>query len=204
MTFVVGLTGGIGSGKSTVAKLFADKGITVIDTDQLARDVVEPNQPALQAIYQKLGPTILLPDGHLNRSLLRQMIFKNSSLRMWLENLLHPLIRDEIKHQTEISLSPYCIVVIPLLFETSPNPLIDRILTVDLPEEDQVKRTQIRDHLTDEEVKAILKSQVNRELRLEKSDDIIRNEGSVQELIPQVDNLHHLYLLLSRNSKNGI
>ncbi len=202
MTYVIGLTGGIGSGKSTVAKLFSDKGVTVIDTDQLARDVTAPDQPALQLIQKKFGKEILLPDGNLNRSLLRQMIFDDPAKRIWLEQLLHPLIRTELKRLAEASASPYCIAVIPLLFETQPNPLINRVLTIDLSEEDQIQRTQIRDKLSPEAVHAILKTQASRELRREKADDIIYNHGSIEDLVSQVDQLHQAYLLLAKSQSS--
>ncbi len=119
---VVGLTGGIGSGKSTVANLFAEHGVPIIDTDVLARDLTLPNQPALAAIAQHFGQTVLHPDGSLNRGTLRNIIFANEAERTWLEHLLHPLIRAEIKQQIQNLPSPYCIVVIPLLFETKTNP----------------------------------------------------------------------------------
>lgn len=195
---VIGLTGGIGSGKTTVANLFAEKGVTIIDTDQLARDVIEPGKPALEKIIQKFGQTILLPNGSLDRTALRKHIFNHPEDREWLEKLLHPLIREEMKYQAEHSTSPYCIAVIPLLFETKPNPLIDRILVVDTTEEEQIKRAHTRDNTSPQQIKAILKSQASRNQRVSGADDIIINTGSPEELIPQVDQLHQLYLILSQ------
>lgn len=200
---IIGLTGGIGSGKSSVALLFAKKGITVIDTDQLARDVTEPGQVALNKIIEKFGPSILNSDATLNRAKLRAIIFEDAQQRTWLEELLHPLIRNEITKQVNLSHSPYCIVVIPLLIETAPNPLINRVLVVDTNENEQIKRTQIRDNKTAEEVKAILKTQASRSQRLMAADDIIENEGSLNDLTAQVDRLHAFYLSLS-TTKNEI
>jgi dephospho-CoA kinase len=196
MTYVIGLTGGIGSGKTTVANLFAEKGITVIDTDQLARDVILPGQAALKNIHEKFGSEVISPDGTLNRAALRKIIFQDSAKRVWLEQLLHPLIRAEMQRQIETSTSPYCIVVIPLLFETEPNPLINRILTVDIPEEEQIKRAQLRDQLPAEEIATILKTQASRELRLQKSHDVIHNHGTIKDLQSQVEKLHQHYLTL--------
>lgn len=194
---VVGLTGGIGSGKSTVAKLFAEKGITVIDTDQLARDLTLPGQPALNKIVAEFGKNILLPDKTLNRAELRQQIFTDPAKRRWLEELLHPLIRAETKRLIESAKSPYCIVVIPLLFETKPNPLINRILVVDATEEQQITRAKTRDRLTEKEIQAIIHTQVARQHRLDNADDIILNDGDLKHLIPQVEKLHLYYLKIA-------
>ncbi len=191
---IVGLTGGIGSGKSTVAKLFAEKGITVIDTDQLARDLTLPGQTALNKIIAEFGKNILLPDQTLNRAQLRQQIFTDPSKRRWLEDLLHPLIRAETKRLIESAKSPYCIVVIPLLFETQANPLINRTLVVDATEEQQIKRAKTRDHLSEKEIQAVINTQVTRQHRLNNTDDIISNNGELKDLIDQVEKLHIGYL----------
>lgn len=191
---VVGLTGGIGSGKSTVAKLFADKGVTVIDTDQLARDLTQLNQPAFKKIIEKFGTALLNEDGTLNRAALRKIVFADPEKRMWLEKLLHPLIRMEIKRQIKINHSPYCIVMIPLLLETKPNPLIQRILVVDATEEQQIERAHTRDKLSIEEIKTIMQSQVKRDQRLAAADDIIDNAGQLEGLTSQVNKLHEFYL----------
>lgn len=196
---VVGLTGGIGSGKSTVATLFAKKGISIIDTDQISRDITNPDGIALNAIVKEFGNDILLPDKTLNRSLLRKKIFDNSNERVQLEQILHPLIREEIKKQVALATSPYCIVVIPLLFETKPNPLINRILVVDAPESLQIERAKVRDQLTEEAIQAILDSQVAREIRLHGAQDVINNDGSMADLQFQVDALHEHYLALSKS-----
>src|SRR5579883_1238465 len=147
---VIGLTGGIGSGKSTVAKLFIERGVTVIDSDKLARDVVLPGQAALKQVAEKFGSAVMKPDGTLDRNALRKIIFEDENSRNWLEQLLHPLIRAEMKKQIKNANPPYCIIMIPLLLETENNPLIDRILVVDSAEADQIKRTQKRDNATEE------------------------------------------------------
>jgi len=194
---VVGLTGGIGSGKSTVARLFAEKNVTIIDTDQLARDLTQPTTSALQEIVKLFGQDVLLPNGALNRSKLRTIVFSDEKKRLQLEQILHPLIRNEVKRQSESSDSPYCIVVIPLLFETEPNPLIQRVLVVDASKELQLFRTSQRDNVSSDEVDAILKTQVSREKRLNLADDVIRNDGIVEDLYPQVEKLHQYYLSLA-------
>jgi dephospho-CoA kinase len=197
---VIGLTGGIGSGKTTVAKLFAERGITVIDTDQLARDVTKIGQPALKEIAEQFGTNILQSDGGLNRTALRRIIFTDDAKRIWLEKLLHPLIRAEMKRQAEAATSPYVIAVIPLLLETEPNPLINRILIIDAPEAEQIKRTCFRDNTTTEEVTKILQSQVSRKERLARADDIITNDGVVNDLKSQVDRLHGFYSALAQKT----
>lgn len=196
---VVGLTGGIGSGKSTVARLFAEKNVTIIDTDQLARDLTQPDQSALQEVVKLFGQTILLPNGSLNRSKLRTIVFSDEKKRLQLEKILHPLIRIEVERQIKSSDSPYCIVVIPLLFETERNPLIQRVLVVDTTKELQLSRTATRDNVSPNDVDAILKSQVSREKRLKLANDVIQNDGIIEDLIPQVEKLHQKYLALSKD-----
>lgn len=197
---VIGLTGGIGSGKSTVAHLFSEKGVEVIDTDQLARDVTQPGKEALKKIVEKFGAEILLPDGSLNRTALRHKIFAQAEDRVWLEKLLHPLIRNEMKHLADTSHAVYCIVVIPLLFETEPNPLINRVLVVDAPETAQIERVQSRDKSSQEQVQTIINTQISRDQRLAKANDIIYNHGDINELTHQVEELHRFYLLLAESS----
>jgi dephospho-CoA kinase len=195
---VVGLTGGIGSGKSTVAALFQARGITIIDTDQLARDVVQPQTLAYHAIVKQFGEAMLTASGDINRKALGDRVFANPAERTWLENLLHPLIRAEMAKQVADAVSPYCIVVIPLLFETTPNPLINRILVVDLDEALQKQRVVERDQLPVEKLEAILAAQVNRNTRLQGAHDVIHNDENIADLESQVANLHRLYLSLSQ------
>lgn len=195
---VIGLTGGIGSGKSTVASLFEEKGISIIDTDQLARDLTLPGKPALQKIVGKLGENLLLADGSLDRAALRKLVFSDDQERIWLENLLHPLIRAELEHRIKsITDAPYCIVVIPLLIETKPNPLINRILLVDAKKDQQLNRAALRDNQSSGEIYTILNKQATREQRLKAADDVISNVGKLEDLVGQVDAFHRYYLSLS-------
>lgn len=196
---VIGLTGGIGSGKSTVANFFSKKNITIIDTDHLTRVLTQPNKPAYKKIIKKFGNDILSPDQTIDRRKLRKLIFNEQAHRLWLEKLLHPLIRTEVKRQITSSKSPYCIVVIPLLFETKPNPWINRILVVDAAESLQVDRTKVRDNMPTADIQTILRTQVNRDRRLSGADDIIYNDGKIEDLIPQIEKYHQLYLSLASN-----
>lgn len=197
---VIGLTGGIGSGKTTVGKLFERLGATVIDSDQLSRNVTLPNRPALNQIVEHFGEKILQKDGSLDRTALRNIIFKNENERIWLEKLLHPLIRKEMKDKIQSADSLYCIIIIPLLLETEPNPLIQRILVIDSPESEQIKRTQTRDRSTPDEIKAIINTQVNRKKRLLAAHDVIINDGSLEDLAPQVERLHGFYSALAKKN----
>ncbi|MCD6038801.1 MAG: coaE 1 [Gammaproteobacteria bacterium] len=194
---VVGLTGGIGSGKSTVAALFEKKGARVIDTDQLARDLTLPGQIAFNKIVEKWGKRILLADGTLDRAQLRKLIFSNPDERHWLEQLLHPLIRETMQALIQSACSPYCIAVIPLLLETKPNPLINRILVVDTTEKNQLLWAKKRDNLSENEIKAIIQTQVRRQERLAAADDVIFNHGPFEDLTLQVEKLHEIYFSLS-------
>lgn len=193
---IIGLTGGIGSGKSTVAKLFEEKGITVIDADQLARDLTLPGKPALNKIIEKFGADMLLPNHTLDRSKLRKLIFMDDHKRTWLEQLLHPLIRDEIGQHIKAADSPYCIVMIPLLIESAPNPLINRILVVDAKKEEQLERAATRDKQSGGEIYTILSKQATRAQRLKAADDVISNMGTLEDLQGQVDALHRYYMSL--------
>jgi len=199
---VIGLTGGIGSGKSTVAKLFASLGIEIIDADLIARNVVTPNSPALAEIITHFGTDIINDDKGLNRSKLRQLIFENEADRKWLEQLLHPLIREKIKEAIQNVQSAYCIVAIPLLLESTPNPLIERILVIDAPEQLQIERSVQRDGCTAEDVQAIMKTQVSRKQRLSAADEVIQNDSDLASLKKQIDELHQLYLQMARSEPN--
>jgi len=197
---VIGLTGGIGSGKSTVAKLFVTLGVPVIDMDQIARQVVEPGQTALTQITHEFGASILDADGHLNRRKLRELIFDSAENRRRLEAILHPLIRQETQRQISKLDAAYCIVVIPLLLESNQRSLIDRILVVDVPEALQITRTMQRDHVSTSDVQKILAAQVNRSSRLAAADDVIDNSAGLEQVRIRVAELDQQYRSLARNT----
>lgn len=197
---IIGLTGGIGSGKSTVAEMFADKQIPIIDTDLIARDVVEPGQPAYNEVISRFGTEILEADGTINRARLRRIVFTDEKQRIQLEAILHPAIRQAVRQAVAQLTTAYCIVVIPLLFETRHYEFIDRVLVVDCPPELQIKRAVQRDQLTVPEVKKILAAQVKREIRLDGADDIIVNDSDLAHLRTEVNRLHDLYLQIATRS----
>lgn len=196
MVFIVGLTGGIGSGKTAVSDRFAKLGIKIVDADVCARVVVEPGRPALAQIVDHFGPEVLQADGSLDRARLRQIVFANEAERKWLESLLHPLIFEEMWSQLQSANSPYAILVSPLLVEAGQNAICQRILVVDVPEDVQLARTMARDANSAEQVKAIMASQASRDARLAKADDVITNDSSLESLWQQVDQMHQRYLAL--------
>ncbi|MDD4904976.1 MULTISPECIES: dephospho-CoA kinase [Methylobacter] len=193
----VGLTGGIGCGKSTVAEIFADLNIPVLDADQIAHSLVEKGQPALARIQQEFGASILNPDGSLNRRHLREIVFSDLKQKQKLESILHPLIYKTLQAELEPLVAPYCIISIPLLFETDMTHLVDRILVIDCPVETQIERVKIRDNLTIERIQSIIDNQVSRAYRIAKADDLIDNSTTDYRLAEQVKKLHNLYLSLS-------
>lgn len=195
--FVVGLTGGIGSGKSVVANAFANLGIPIIDADQAARDVTQPGMPATKTIEKHFGNSMINPDGSLDRGALRQRVFSHPNDRQWLERLLHPLIREHMQAQIDQLEAPYCIAVIPLLLEAEFYHFVNRILVVDVPEETQIERVMARDNLSHEHVIHILKAQAKRTDRTAKAHDIIHNDGQLEDIRPQVEALHEKYLKLA-------
>lgn len=199
--YVVGLTGGIGSGKSTVAKLFTALGIDVIDADQLSRDVVNPGSEALLKISQHFGSEILTEDGLLNRKALREIVFAKESERLWLEALLHPLIAEQIRIGILDAGSSYCILESPLLLETTQQELVNRILVVDVSESTQLERSLSRDGSSEETIRAIIESQMPRKYRLKYADDVLANEDSAESLQTQVELLHHKYLQLAHSNE---
>lgn len=192
--WILGLTGGIGSGKSAAAEHFAALGIHMVDADHAARWVVEPGRPALAKIVERFGEAVLLPDGQLNRAALRERIFKAEDERRWLEQLLHPLIGQEIASNLAQAQSPYAILVSPLLVESGQYRMTQRVLVVDTPEHLQLERTMRRDQVSEEQVRAILKAQALRDDRLKHADDVLLNDGDLSHLHQQVECLHQFYL----------
>ncbi len=198
MPLIIGLTGGIGSGKSEASKRFAERGILVVDADIVAREVVEPGQAALTLIAAHFGSDIIDSTGHLNRSKLRTIIFSNPEEKKWLESLLHPIINTEIRHQLANATSPYAILVSPLLLETTQFQLVDRILVIDASEQLQLERASQRDNNNEAQIKAIMQTQLSRQERCARATDIIQNHGSINEIELQVEKLHQLYLTLAQ------
>ncbi|MDX3772533.1 dephospho-CoA kinase [Chromatiaceae bacterium AAb-1] len=196
-TFVVGLTGGIGSGKSTVASLFQHSGVPAVDADIVAREVVAPGSDCLQQIRQHFGAQVLTADGELNRSWLREQIFSQPQQKIWLDQLLHPVIREQLLQQLAAVKAPYALLIAPLLLENNLTCYVDRVLIVDIPEQLQLQRTLARDKVSEQQVSAIMSAQISRQDRLKQADDIITNDGTVAELQQQVSRLHQHYLQLA-------
>ncbi|WP_312935606.1 dephospho-CoA kinase [Pseudomonas sp.] len=192
--WILGLTGGIGSGKSAAADRFVALGVHLVDADQAARWVVEPGRPALASIVERFGPGVLLADGQLDRAALRQVIFADPEQRRWLEALLHPLIGQEIFSNLATAQSPYAVYVSPLLIESGQYTKTQRILVIDAPHALQMQRTLQRDGTDVAQVEAILKAQLSREERLRHADDVVVNDRDLASLHEQIDRLHHLYL----------
>jgi dephospho-CoA kinase len=199
--WILGLTGGIGSGKTAVADRFASLGVHVVDADQAARWVVEPGRPALQQIVERFGEEVLLQSGELDRAGLRQKVFADAAERQWLEKLLHPLIRAEVARHLALAESPYAIMVSPLLVESGQYCQVGRVLVVDVPESLQIARTTARDQASEEQVRAILKAQVQREERLKHADDVLVNDRDLSWLGAEVERLHRFYLTLRGGQK---
>ncbi|MEZ3501276.1 dephospho-CoA kinase [Pantoea sp. KPR_PJ] len=197
MPYTVALTGGIGSGKSTIASAFAALGVPVIDADVIARDVVEPGSPALQQIAERHGNSILTEEGMLNRARLRAIIFQSSEEKAWLNNLLHPLINARTQQLKAQTVAPYLLWVVPLLVENGLQYQADRVLVVDVDEETQLRRTIQRDGIDRLQAQNILSAQATRDARLAVADDVINNSGTPDEAVPQVAALHHRYLALA-------
>ena len=190
MTYVVGVTGGIGSGKSAATAEFEKLGITIVDADVVARQVVMPGTPCLQAIAEHFGNQLLTEGGELNRKALRQRVFSNPQEKEWLNKLLHPAIREEIISQLEQADSPYVILSAPLLLENGLEKYCQRVLVIDVPESLQISRTIQRDDSPKKEVEAIMKAQLSRSERLNKANDVLNNDGSLEQLEQQVLQLH--------------
>ncbi|PTB95407.1 dephospho-CoA kinase [Marinobacter sp. B9-2] len=212
---IVGLTGGIGSGKSTVARLFGELGVHWVDADDVAREVVEPGTPALERIAEHFGEEILTSDGALDRAQLRGIVFEKPEERVWLEGLLHPIIRGELVRQLNPPLSdtsdrpspspargeggeyefPYVLLVSPLLLETDQHELVDRIVVIDIPRETQIERTMARDTNSREQVERIIAAQMSREDRLARADAVIDNDRPLDDVTRQVRELHERLLV---------
>ncbi|MBC5791335.1 dephospho-CoA kinase [Providencia sp. JUb39] len=197
MSYIVALTGGIGSGKTTVANEFAKQGVPLVDADIIARQMVEPNTPALISIQQHFGQNVLNHDGTLNRGFLRSVVFSEPKEKAWLNALLHPLIQQETQKQLQQVNYPYVLWVVPLLIENKISHLADRVLVVDVTREEQIERTIRRDDTNLEHVINILNAQASREERLSYADDIITNHTNNTELPNRVAELHKQYLALA-------
>ena len=200
MSFIVGLTGGIGSGKTTVADLFAQRGAALVDTDAIAHELTAPQGAAMAAIAAAFGAAILRPDGGLDRAAMRAVVFADRAAKTRLEAILHPLIRQQSEARCEAATNaPYVLLVVPLLVETgSYRQRADRVLVVDCDESVQISRVMARSGLAAEDVKTIMATQASRAERRAVADDVVLNEGGLDALLPQVESLHQRYLDLAR------
>lgn len=197
MVFVIGLTGGIGSGKSTVSDYFSELGVPVIDADDVAKKLCDAKNIGFEKIRERFGETILDSDGEISRKKLRKIIFENSTERCWLENYLHPLIIEAILNWVKQVNSDYCIVVAPLLFETDLKNYVNRVLVIEASKEVKIKRVISRDKMHQEEIEKILSNQLSSEERLAMADDIILNEGGFEELREKVLKMNLFYVGLA-------
>ncbi|MFP3029490.1 MAG: dephospho-CoA kinase [Arsenophonus sp.] len=204
MTYIVALTGGIGSGKSTVSDKFASLGVPIIDADIISRQIVMPNTYTLNIIKQHFGSTILNNYGYLNRAKLRKKIFSNLKEKNWLNNLLHPLIRQETQRQLTLINYPYVVCVIPLLIENNLEHIANRVLIIDATPKEQITRIIKRDRISKEEAKNILSNQISRTMRLQKADDIINYHDNKLTLDETIAKLHRKYLQLAMNAYQQI
>ena len=197
--FMVGLTGGIGSGKSTIANLFSEYGISIIDTDLISHQIIQPDGPAYQTVIDHFGQDILSADNTINRKRLGEIVFSSDKQKKILESILHPLIWVIVKQQVSDSKSPYCIIVVPLLFEGQHQNRFSSILVVDIPVEEQIKRVLNRDNRTRDEVMNIINKQTSRSERLELADEVINNIEAVNILGSKIKILHEKYLSQAEN-----
>ncbi len=194
---VIGVTGGIGSGKSTICAEFLRYGIPEIDTDQIAREVVVPGNPGLAAVVAAFGREVLTPEGYLDRAALRRIVFADPARRAELEAILHPRIRARVQELIAEVTTPYCLLGIPLLVEHGNKQQLDRVLVVDCPAETQIARVTARDKLTESEVAAIMRTQATRQERLNRADDVVMNDSDLATIQAQVKTLHLRYLALA-------
>lgn len=198
MSLKIGLTGGIGSGKSSVATLFAKLGAEIVDTDEISHQLTQPGSPVLDSIRSRFGDSVFLPDGQLNRAKMRELVFSGTEAKRNLEAILHPLIRQEVVNRLAHPQSAYALIVVPLLLETPGyRELMDRILVVDCDEADQLTRTMARSGLGEAEVRAIMANQLQRKERLAHADDVLDNSKEENNLHQQVAKLHEKYLALA-------
>lgn len=195
--FRVALTGGIASGKSTVAEMFRELGVPIIDTDVIAREVVRPGEPALQAIHEAFGATVLNEDGTMNRAAMRQIVFADDVARARLEAILHPRIQQETLRQSEVAGGDYQVIVVPLLVESPLRGQVDRVLVVDCDEETQIRRLLARDAETEAQARRMLAAQSSREQRLQIADDVIPNDAGLDATAARVSALHDTYRALA-------
>lgn len=195
--FIVGLTGGIGCGKTTVSNQFAKHGVCVVDADVVAKQMVASGSACLNAISDKFGPQILQDDGTLNRAKLREAIFSNPQDKQWLDNLMHPAIRAQMQDELKNASSEYAILSAPLLFENNLDKLVDISLVIDIPEQTQIERTTKRDDVDSNQVKNIIKAQIDRQTRREKADVIIDNDKPWAQVQQQIAPLHQQFVALA-------
>ncbi len=198
MIGIVGLTGGIASGKTTVANLFQSLGVPILDADVISRELVVPQMPAWKKIVEYFGKEILNPDQTLNRKVLRKIVFENKKSKEKLEQILHPLIYETMLEHAKQLKESYCLFVVPLLIETKQTSIVERILVVDCEESEQKQRVTYRDHLNESEIERVLAAQCNRQTRLAQADDVIHNNAQENGLMRQVAALHQFYLDLFR------
>lgn len=194
---IVGLTGGIGTGKSTVCGIFKHLGVPIINADDIAHEIVDTDKSIFQAIVQKFGKEFLNDEHKIDRRKLREQIFTIPADRLWLEKLVHPIVEKQIVEHAKSFTYPYCIAEIPLLLEANMQAIVDRILTLDCPADMQLQRALQRNIHTEAEIKAIIAVQISRQKRLAASDDIVENTGDMPALIKRIEQLHQLYLSLS-------
>ena len=201
MTFCVGLTGGIGCGKSRATEMFAALGAAIVDTDEISRELTAAGGSAMPLIVDAFGPQYAQVDGSLDRTRMRTLVFGDESAKRKLESILHPLIRDIARDRIATAREPYVLLVVPLLLETGGyRDLLQRVLVVDCSENVQVARTKARSGLGEDEVRAIMRAQLTRDERLKRADDVIVNDNSIEVLRWQVEALHRKYLALARSS----